>query len=71
MVEYLTERESDCDYSTLRTVAAQNVRSFYLDLAAWAQDDPARWAPWVAPALSVTENSAFWHRGDGADKSPK
>ena len=100
MVEYLTERESDCDYSTLRTVAlhvvklfwvdleahetgirslaltttqatdwkrrvqtlptgrprtnwpavAQNVRSFYLDLAAWAQDDPARWAPWVAPS---------------------
>lgn len=28
---------------------AQNVRSFYLDLAAWAQDDPARWATWVAP----------------------
>jgi len=100
LVEYLTERESDCDYSTLRTVAlhvvklfwvdleahetgirslalttaqatdwkrrlqtlptgrprtnwpavAQNVRSFYLDLAAWAQDDPARWAPWVAPS---------------------
>lgn len=22
----------------------------YLDLAAWAQDDPARWAPWVAPS---------------------
>lgn len=100
LVEYLTERESDCDYSTLRTVAlhvvklfwvdlethetairslaltttqatdwkhrlqtlptgrprtnwpavAQNVRSFYLDLAAWAQEDPARWAPWVAPS---------------------
>jgi hypothetical protein len=29
---------------------AQNVRSFYLDLAAWAQDDPVRWAPWVAPS---------------------
>jgi hypothetical protein len=25
------------------------VRSFYLDLAEWALDDPARWAPWVAP----------------------
>jgi hypothetical protein len=28
---------------------AQNVRSFYLDLAAWARDDPSRWATWVAP----------------------
>src|ERR1700687_2163200 len=27
--------------------------------------------PGWRPALSVTENSAFWHRGDGADKSPK
>lgn len=25
------------------------VRAFYLDLAHWAVDDPARWAPWVAP----------------------
>lgn len=25
------------------------VRGFYLDLAHWAIDDPARWAPWVAP----------------------
>lgn len=25
------------------------VRSFYLDLAHWAVDDPARWGPWVAP----------------------
>jgi integrase len=99
LVEYLTERETGCDYTTLTTVAlhvvklfwvdledhepgiqtlalsreqaqkwkrrlqtlptgeprrdwaavAQNVRSFYLDLAAWAQDDPARWAAWVAP----------------------
>jgi hypothetical protein len=23
------------------------VRSFYLDLAEWADDDPARWAPWA------------------------
>lgn len=26
------------------------VRSFYLDLAHWAVDDPARWGPWVAPS---------------------
>jgi integrase len=25
------------------------VRAFYLDLAQWAIDDPARWGPWVAP----------------------
>ena len=26
------------------------VRSFYLDIAQWAMDDPARWGPWAAPA---------------------
>jgi hypothetical protein len=25
------------------------VRAFYLDIAQWAVDDPARWAAWVAP----------------------
>ncbi|WP_218952080.1 site-specific integrase [Amycolatopsis anabasis] len=25
------------------------VRGFYLDLAEWAQEDPARWGPWAAP----------------------
>lgn len=25
------------------------VRAFYLDLSEWALEDPARWAPWVAP----------------------
>jgi len=25
------------------------VRAFYLDLAEWALEDPARWGPWVAP----------------------
>ena len=25
------------------------VRAFYLDLAQWAIDDPARWGPWAAP----------------------
>ena len=23
------------------------VRAFYLDIAEWADDDPARWAPWA------------------------
>jgi integrase len=25
------------------------VRTFYLDIAQWAADDPSRWGPWVAP----------------------
>ncbi|MFD4625740.1 hypothetical protein [Streptomyces sp. NPDC058475] len=25
------------------------VRAFYQDIARWAADDPARWAPWAAP----------------------
>jgi len=33
--------------SCLDTLAS--VRAFYLDLAEWALDDPARWGPWVAP----------------------
>jgi integrase len=26
-----------------------SVRAFYLDIAQWAADDPARWGPWAAP----------------------
>ena len=26
------------------------VRGFYLDLACWATEDPARWGPWAAPS---------------------
>jgi integrase len=33
--------------SYLDTLAS--VRAFYLDVAEWALDDPARWGPWVAP----------------------
>ena len=25
------------------------VRAFYLDIAQWAVDDPARWGPWAVP----------------------
>ncbi len=31
------------------------VRAFYLDLAQWSIEDPARWAPWVAPC-PIREN---------------
>ena len=38
--------------SAPRTAAAGalfTVRAFYLDIAQWAADDPARWAPWAVP----------------------
>ncbi|WP_433323201.1 hypothetical protein [Spirillospora sp. CA-294931] len=25
------------------------LRAFYLDIAQWALEDPARWSPWAAP----------------------
>jgi integrase len=31
------------------------VRAFYLDLACWAVEDPARWGPWVVPCPVGTE----------------
>ncbi len=38
-------------YSVLRAVP-----SFYLDIAAWAHEDPARWAPWAMPCpISVRD----------------
>ena len=33
------------------------VRAFYLDLAHWAVEDPARWAPWVAPCPIRSEET--------------
>jgi hypothetical protein len=48
------------------------VRAFYEDIARWAADDPARWAPWVAPcpikASEVTRKKAQ-ARGQGPDGS--
>ena len=34
------------------------VRAFYLDIAQWAMEDPARWAPWAAPCPIRTEDLA-------------
>lgn len=31
------------------TNCLSTVRSFYLDIAQWATDDPARWGPWAVP----------------------
>jgi hypothetical protein len=42
------------------------VRAFYLDLAQWAVEDPARWGPWVAPcpvgAEEVSRRKQLRHR---------
>jgi hypothetical protein len=39
------------------------VRSFYLDIAEWADDDPARWAPWaVRSPISASDASHKKHR---------
>ncbi|MQA12566.1 MAG: tyrosine-type recombinase/integrase [Pseudonocardiaceae bacterium] len=42
------------------------VRAFYLDLAQWAVEDPARWGPWVVPcpvgAEEVNRKKAKRHR---------
>ncbi len=35
--------------STVSLASATNVRAFYLDIAQWALEDPARWAPWAVP----------------------
>ncbi|MDN5795138.1 MAG: hypothetical protein L0H79_05230 [Intrasporangium sp.] len=32
------------------TSCLATVRAFYLDIAQWATDDPARWAPWAVPS---------------------
>ncbi len=40
----------------LNTLAS--VRAFYLDIAQWAMEDPARWGPWAAPCPIRTEDLA-------------
>ncbi|PQP26752.1 tyrosine-type recombinase/integrase [Rhodococcus opacus] len=42
VVETTVERDSAADILI-------TVRCFYLDLAQWAVDDPARWGPWAVP----------------------
>ncbi len=34
------------------------VRAFYLDIAQWAMEDPARWGPWAAPCPVRAEDLA-------------
>jgi integrase len=48
------------------------VRSFYLDIAQWAMDDPARWGPWAAPCpvktAEVPHKKAAGHRKSRMDQ---
>ena len=41
------------------------VRAFYEDIARWAADDPARWAPWVAPSPVKGAECATKKSGSG------
>lgn len=47
------------------------VRAFYLDLAQWALEDPARWAQWVAPCPigeeEINQRKAARHRKSRMD----
>jgi hypothetical protein len=45
------------------------VRAFYEDIARWAADDPARWAPWVAPC-PIKASEVTQKKGSGAGQSP-
>ena len=53
----ITKVSRGADGKTVRTTAERvnyrkcltPVRAFYLDLACWAAEDPARWGPWVVP----------------------
>ncbi|MFZ5871932.1 MAG: site-specific integrase [Actinomycetota bacterium] len=56
-VQLKTTRRAQADGSVRDVASARHsatncltaVRSFYLDLAQWATDDPARWGPWAVP----------------------
>jgi hypothetical protein len=42
------------------------VRAFYLDIAQWAAEEPARWGPWVVPCpirgLEASRSKRFAHK---------
>lgn len=51
------------DVETLRVNAKScmfAVRAFYLDIAQWALEDPARWGPWAAPCPVTSVDVNRW-----------
>ena len=51
-IQTRTARTADGERTVTREAASgilTGVRGFYLDLAQWALDEPARWGPWAVP----------------------
>ena len=48
------------------------VRSFYLDIAEWANDEPARWGPWAVPSpvryIEISHKKTVDHRKSRMDQ---
>ncbi|MEV6471556.1 site-specific integrase [Streptomyces sp. NPDC051657] len=44
------------------------IRAFYLDIAQWAAEEPARWGPWVA-RCPITQAEAVFKKGDKQRKA--
>jgi hypothetical protein len=61
VVETLAARSSATD-------CLMTVRAFYLDLAQWAADDPARWGPWVVPC-PIRDGSTGYRKARSHRKS--
>ena len=61
-----TTRSIGADGQTLQTQQLRSdgraqlgqVRAFYLDIAQWAMEEPARWGPWAAPCPIRREDLA-------------
>ncbi|MFI6506110.1 tyrosine-type recombinase/integrase [Streptosporangium sp. NPDC050855] len=52
ITELISPRHSAVDHLT-------TIRAFYLDIAQWATEDPARWGPWAVPSpITVAEISS-------------
>jgi hypothetical protein len=45
------------------------VRAFYLDLAQWAAEAPARWGPWSLPCPITAAEVSNWHKETGRRKA--
>ncbi|MEV7198267.1 hypothetical protein AB0N81_41760 [Streptomyces sp. NPDC093510] len=44
------------------TAVLTGVRGFYLDIAEWALEDPARWGPWAVPCPIRAAEVSGWQR---------
>ncbi|MCI2422490.1 site-specific integrase [Saccharopolyspora sp. K220] len=51
------------------TALLTGVRGFYLDIAEWALEDPARWGPWAAPSPVSAAEVTGWHKAAAQRKA--